>query len=196
MARPALHRDRQDNRSRLHVPQLEPAGELAPAGDRGPSPAPPASLMRTHLLHHLFHRDSTAEPCRPDSAPHRQALEAANQAGADLYGQISPSPLNMKFSLASPYPFEGLAAWLPAMQVVDQLPAYTKVLQDPVWRATVRDEIELLKNGPLWPRALFDCHFKKSDPALRSGRCISSTMALYQSILSLECAQNCWSHCD
>ena len=38
-------------------------------------------------------------------------IDEAKARGVSLWGQVSPAPLNMEFSLASPYPFEGLKAW-------------------------------------------------------------------------------------
>ena len=42
------------------------------------------------------------------------AIAAAVDRGQELYGQVSCCPLSMDFSLRSPYPFEGIAAWKPA----------------------------------------------------------------------------------
>ena len=45
-----------------------------------------------------------------------EAMKAATQAGAAVVPQVSPCPLTMEFTLESAYPFEGLAAWHPAME--------------------------------------------------------------------------------
>ena len=43
------------------------------------------------------------------------AIAAANARGRRLLGQVSCCPLTMDFTLASPYPVEGLASWKPAL---------------------------------------------------------------------------------
>ena len=45
------------------------------------------------------------------------AISAANERGRRLIGQVSCCPLTMDFTLASPYPVEGLASWRPALGV-------------------------------------------------------------------------------
>jgi N-acyl-D-aspartate/D-glutamate deacylase len=67
-------------------------------------------------------------------------IAAANGRGRKLYGQVSCCPLTMEFTLASAYPFEGLAAWKPAMRVEGQ--ALRTLLGDPSFRAAVRAELE------------------------------------------------------
>jgi N-acyl-D-amino-acid deacylase len=44
------------------------------------------------------------------------AIAAAQSRGRRLYGQVSCCPLTNDFTLRSPYPFEGLEAWQPAMR--------------------------------------------------------------------------------
>ncbi|MEO5697043.1 MAG: amidohydrolase family protein, partial [Burkholderiaceae bacterium] len=57
------------------------------------------------------------------------AISAANARGRRLLGQVSCCPLTMDFTLASPYPVEGLASWKPALGV--QGAALKAVLADP-----------------------------------------------------------------
>jgi N-acyl-D-aspartate/D-glutamate deacylase len=67
------------------------------------------------------------------------AIAAANVRGHRLLGQVSCCPLTMDFTLASPYPVEGLASWQPALgRSGDALRA---VLADPQFRAGVRAEL-------------------------------------------------------
>ena len=67
------------------------------------------------------------------------AISAANQRGQRLIGQVSCCPLTMDFTLASPYPVEGLTSWKPALgQQGDELRA---VLADPGFRQGVRAEL-------------------------------------------------------
>ncbi|HEX2542520.1 MAG TPA: amidohydrolase family protein [Caldimonas sp.] len=67
------------------------------------------------------------------------AIAAANARGHRLLGQVSCCPLTMDFTLASPYPVEGLASWKPALGLSGA--ALTKVLRDPGFRAGVRAEL-------------------------------------------------------
>jgi N-acyl-D-aspartate/D-glutamate deacylase len=67
------------------------------------------------------------------------AITAANERGRRLIGQVSCCPLSMDFTMASPYPVEGLAAWKPALGLQGE--ALKTVLRDPVFRDAVRAEI-------------------------------------------------------
>ena len=75
-------------------------------------------------------------------------IDEAKARGVSLWGQVSPAPLNMEFSLASPYPFEGLKAWqAQAMPLVLDRLAYSRLLADAGWRAAVKAELQLRQNG-------------------------------------------------
>jgi N-acyl-D-aspartate/D-glutamate deacylase len=68
------------------------------------------------------------------------AIAAANARGHRLLGQVSCCALTMDFTLASPYPVEGLASWKPALgQSGDALKA---VLADRAFRDAVRAELK------------------------------------------------------
>jgi N-acyl-D-amino-acid deacylase len=67
------------------------------------------------------------------------AISAANARGRRLIGQVSCCPLTMDFTLASPYPVEGLASWKPALGV--QGAALKAVLADMSFRDAVRAEL-------------------------------------------------------
>jgi N-acyl-D-amino-acid deacylase len=67
------------------------------------------------------------------------AISAANQRGRRLIGQVSCCPLTMDFTLASPYPVEGLVSWKPALGV--QGAALKAVLADKGFRDAVRAEL-------------------------------------------------------
>jgi N-acyl-D-aspartate/D-glutamate deacylase len=66
-------------------------------------------------------------------------IAAANGRGHRLYGAISCCPLTMDFTLHSPYTFEGLAAWKPALSLSGE--KYRSLLKDRSFRAGVRAEI-------------------------------------------------------
>ena len=67
------------------------------------------------------------------------AISAANARGRRLIGQVSCCPLTMEFTLASPYPVEGLASWQPALPLEGA--ALRALLADPQFRTRVRTEL-------------------------------------------------------
>ena len=67
------------------------------------------------------------------------AIAAANARGRRMLGQVSCCPLTMDFTLASPYPVEGLASWKPALGKSGR--ALHDVLGDAAFRAGVRAEL-------------------------------------------------------
>lgn len=66
-------------------------------------------------------------------------IAAAQSRGRRLYGQVSCCPLTNDFTLRSPYPFESLAAWLPAMQAEGE--ALRRVYADKDFRRRVSEEL-------------------------------------------------------
>ena len=67
-------------------------------------------------------------------------IAAANARGHRLLGQVSCCPLTMDFTLASPYPVEGLASWQPALGRSGE--ALKSVLADRSFRDGVRAELK------------------------------------------------------
>ena len=67
------------------------------------------------------------------------AIAAAQSRGRRLYGQVSCCPLTNDFTLRSPYPFEGLEAWQPAMRAVGH--DLKRVYADPDFRRRVGEEL-------------------------------------------------------
>ena len=67
------------------------------------------------------------------------AIAAANTRGHRLLGQVSCCPLTMDFTLASPYPVEGLRSWQPALALSGE--ALKQMLADPAFRDGVRAEL-------------------------------------------------------
>jgi N-acyl-D-aspartate/D-glutamate deacylase len=67
------------------------------------------------------------------------AISAANQRGHRLIGQVSCCPLTMDYTMASPYPVEGLASWKRALG--KQGKELCAVLASPSFRQGVRDEL-------------------------------------------------------
>ena len=70
-----------------------------------------ANTGRPVMVAALLHNSSNGGAVFNDLA----AISAANARGNRLLGQVSCCPLTMDFTLASPYPVEGLAAWRPAL---------------------------------------------------------------------------------
>src|SRR5262249_21806127 len=67
------------------------------------------------------------------------AISAANARGHRLIGQVSCCPLTMEFTMASPYPVEGLASWKPALGLSGE--RLRAVLADATFRDGVRNEL-------------------------------------------------------
>ncbi len=67
------------------------------------------------------------------------AISAANERGHRLIGQVSCCPLTMDYSMASPYPVEGLASWKPALG--KQGKELCAVLASSAFRQGVRQEL-------------------------------------------------------
>jgi N-acyl-D-amino-acid deacylase len=67
------------------------------------------------------------------------AIAAGCARGRRLLGQVSCCPLTMDYTLASPYPVEGLTSWQPALGLGGD--ALIAVLRDPAFRAAVRAEL-------------------------------------------------------
>jgi len=67
------------------------------------------------------------------------AIAGANRRGHRMAGAMSCCPLSMDFTLKSPYVFEGLDAWQPALKA--QGAAYREVLGDGSFRQAVKSEL-------------------------------------------------------
>jgi len=66
-------------------------------------------------------------------------IAAARGRGRRLTGQVSCCPLTMEFTLQSPYVFESLPSWKPAMEAHGE--ALAKVYRDGEFRRRVKDDI-------------------------------------------------------
>ena len=67
------------------------------------------------------------------------AIRDANARGRRLVGAVSCCPLSMDFTLHSPYTFEGLESWQPALPLKG--PAFVSKLREPAFRESVRKEL-------------------------------------------------------
>ena len=68
-----------------------------------------------------------------------QKIQDANGRGRKLVGAVSCCPLAMEFTLRSPYVFEGLDAWKPALPLKGE--AFKTKLREKSFRDGLRDEI-------------------------------------------------------
>jgi len=76
----------------------------------------------------------------PDSAfQDLKAIADANARGRRMVGAVSCCPLAMDFTLHSPYTFEGLESWRPALSLSGN--TYEKKLKDKSFRDSVRAEL-------------------------------------------------------
>ncbi|MFO1351681.1 MAG: amidohydrolase family protein [Gammaproteobacteria bacterium] len=148
---------------------------------------------RPVMIAALLHNPMAPEAIFADLAE----INQARSRGRELYGQVSCCPLTFKFSMQSPYPFEGLDAWKPALRA-ETPEALKAVLLDPEFRRAVRAEVET-------PRAvrLFNGEWRKlsvtqvANPgnALCEGRDIAELAARdgqypLDWMLDLACAEN------
>ena len=79
-------------------------------------------------------------PMNPEGVFDRvREIKAARARDRKLIAQVSCTPLTMDFTLASPYCFESLAAWKPAMEVHGE--ALKRLYADPAFRAAVKDDL-------------------------------------------------------
>lgn len=68
-----------------------------------------------------------------------QQIQAASERGRKMVGAVSCCPLAMEFTLRSPYTFEGLESWRPALPLEGE--AYTAKLRSREFRDAVRAEL-------------------------------------------------------
>jgi len=94
-----------------------------------------ASTGRPVMVAALLHNSVNPDAVWQDLG----AIAAANGRGHRMLGQVSCCPLSMDFTLASPYPVEGLASWKPALGLSGA--ALETVLADPDFRDAVRAEL-------------------------------------------------------
>ena len=106
----------------------------------GQMPVPFLEQMAAHsgrpvMIAALLHNSTNPQAVFQDL----DAISDANTRGRRLIGQVSCCPLTMDFTLASPYPVEGLQSWKPALGL--QGDALRAVLASPAFRQAVRAEL-------------------------------------------------------
>ncbi|MCC7274096.1 MAG: amidohydrolase family protein [Alphaproteobacteria bacterium] len=107
-----------------------------------------------------------------------EETRAARGRGHALVAQVSCCPLTMDFTLQSPYVFEGLAAWKPAMAVHGE--GLKRVYADPGFRAAVRAELRDFRGKRLfnsqWDRVQVVAAAHRENAALE-GRSLADVAA-------------------
>ncbi len=83
----------------------------------------------------LLHNSTNPDAVFQDLA----AIDEANLRGRRLVGAVSCCPLSMDFTLRSPYTFEGLESWRPALGLDEK--TYLGKLRDPSFRSAIREEL-------------------------------------------------------
>ncbi len=94
-----------------------------------------AASGRPVMIAALLHNSTNPQAVFKDL----DAIAAANSRGRRLIGQVSCCPLTMDFTLASPYPVEGLQSWKPALGLQGE--ALKAVLARKDFRDAVRSEL-------------------------------------------------------
>jgi len=90
---------------------------------------------RPVMIAALLHNGTNPQPVFDDL----DAIAQANARGRRLLGQVSCCPLTMDFTLASPYPMEGLEGWKPALGLTGR--ALRDVLATRGFRDALRSEL-------------------------------------------------------
>ena len=94
-----------------------------------------ADSQRPVVVAALFHSSTN-----PDAVFHDlQKIQEANERGRRLVGAVSCCPLAMEFTLHSPYVFEGLDAWRPALALKGD--DFRKKLRERQFRDALRAEL-------------------------------------------------------
>lgn len=96
-----------------------------------------AGAGRPFIIAALLHSNVTPDAVFDDLDQIAQARTRGNK----LYGAVSACPLSFEFTMHSPYVFEGLAGWRPAMEERDPQ-RYVALLRNAEFRAALKAEIE------------------------------------------------------
>ncbi len=94
-----------------------------------------AESSRPVIVAALLHSSTNPEAVFEDL----EAIRAANARGRRLVGAVSCCPLAMEFTLHSPYTFEGLESWQPALGKKDD--EFRRILSSVEFRDAVRAEL-------------------------------------------------------
>jgi N-acyl-D-amino-acid deacylase len=95
-----------------------------------------AEARRPVVVAALFHSNTNPTAAFTTLAQ----VNEARARGHKLVAQTSCCPLSMDFTFKSPYLFESMVAWKPAMAAHGE-PELRKIYADPSWRAAVKQEL-------------------------------------------------------
>ena len=101
-----------------------------------------AEVKRPVVIAALFH--SNTNPTAAFTT--LRQVNDARARGRQLVAQTSCCPLSMDFTFKSPYLFESMTAWKPAM-AAHGAEALKKIYRDPQWRASVKREMAERRGG-------------------------------------------------
>ena len=104
-----------------------------------------AETGRPVVIAALFHSNTNPRGAFDNLA----LINAARARGRNLVAQTSACPLSMDFSFHSPYVFESMASWKPAMAAHGH-EALVAVYRDPAFRAAVKAELEAARGTRLF----------------------------------------------
>ncbi len=110
-----------------------------------------AEVKRPVVIAALFHSNTNPSA----SFTWLNQVNEARARGHRLVAQTSCCPLSMDFTFKSPYLFESMQAWKPAMAAHDPQ-ELKKIYSDAAWRASVRKELEERRG-----RLLFNSEWNK-----------------------------------
>jgi N-acyl-D-aspartate/D-glutamate deacylase len=103
-----------------------------------------AGSGRPVLIAALFHNSVEPDQVFEETAQ----IDAARARGHPLHAQVSCCPLTMDFTLHSPYVFEGIEAWQPAMKVHGD--GAREVYRDAAFRGQVKSALDALRGKRLF----------------------------------------------
>ena len=105
-----------------------------------------AESGRPSIVAGIVHTPSMPENCFAEM----DAVAAAQARGHRVYAQVPPSAITLIFTLATPFPFEGLQTWQPAFPLYDDRAALVALYRDPDFRAAVKEDLVIPGSAKLF----------------------------------------------
>ena len=115
-----------------------------------------AESGRPSIVAGIVHTPSMPENCFAEM----DAVGAAQARGHRVYAQVPPSAITLIFTLATPFPFEGLQSWQPAFPLYDDRAALVALYRDAEFRAVVKKDLVIPGSAKLftnqWDRMVIE----------------------------------------
>ena len=115
-----------------------------------------AESGRPGIVAGIVHTPSMPENCFAEM----EAVAAAQARGHRVYAQVPPSAITLIFTLATPFPFEGLQTWQPAFPLYDNRAALVALYRDPGFREAVKEDLVIPGSARLftnqWDRVVIE----------------------------------------